>query len=283
MKNRLLDAIREHEASLTKREARIAAYLSARPETIAMESGAVLAERIGVSPMTLTRFFRKLGFDSAAAARESVKTDLYGPSPRRRIASRFERYKALQNHNDDSDLSIASNGLQKAIALRPTCGWKQIVKLTAKADMVYITGFQSMRYLAEGLYQRLRYVRNNVTLLDNVDGVCGNMFTDQVPRKTLIMIDNFRYAAQGPVLLQAAVDAGIDVVLFCDEFCDWAKDQTPHLVVLPSESNFFMGMPAGLHFALNLLIQDVIPVLGPSVDAHTEILSRIQDELGQFL
>ncbi len=55
------------------------------------------------------------------------------------------------------------------------------------------------------------------------------------------------------------------------------------LVVLPNESNFFMGMPVGLHFALNLLIEDVFAARGPLVDAHMEIVSRIQDELGQFL
>lgn len=282
MDNRLLTAIRAREASFTKREIRIVAYLSARPEAIVMESGAVLADKIGVSPMTLTRFFRKLGFESAAAARESVKDDLYGARASR-IASRFESYKAAQHRSDDTDLSMAGIALQKAIALRPTAAWKDIVRLTAESDMVYVTGFQTMRYLADGLCQRLRYIRNNVVPLDTMDGVFGNMFTDTVPHKTLIMIDNFRYAAEGPLLLGTAVKAGIDVVFFCDEFCDWATDQTPHLVVLPNESNFFMGMPAGLHFALNLLIQDVIAALGTRVDTHMEILSRIQDELGQFL
>jgi DNA-binding MurR/RpiR family transcriptional regulator len=280
--NRLLAAIHAQEKSFTKSEARISAYLSARPEAIAVESGAVLADKIGVSPMTLTRFFRKLGFEGASAARESVKDDLYGPRAHR-IASRFERYKASQLRSDNTDLSMAGIALQKAIALRPTRTWAEIVALTAEANMVYVTGFQSMRYLADGLCQRLRYVRNNVVPLDTIDGVFGNMFTDNVSRKTLIMIDNFRYAAEGPLLLKAAREAGINVIFFCDEFCDWAVGQTPYLVVLPHESNFFMGMPVGLHFSLNLLIQDTIAALGPRVDGHMEILSRIQDELGQFL
>jgi DNA-binding MurR/RpiR family transcriptional regulator len=280
--NRLLAAIHAQEKSFTKSEARISAYLSARPEAIAVESGAVLANKIGVSPMTLTRFFRKLGFEGATAARESVKDDLYGPRANR-IASRFERYKASQQRNDKTDLSMAGIALQKAIALRPTKTWTEIVSLTADANMVYVAGFQSMRYLADGLCHRLRYVRNNVVPLDTMDGVFGNMFTDNVPRKTLIMIDNFRYAAEGPLLLKAALEAGINVVFFCDEFCDWAVGQTQHLVVLSNESNFFMGMPVGLHFALNLLIQDTIAALGSRVDGHMEILSRIQDELGQFL
>ena len=282
MDNRLLAAIHAQEKSFTKSEARISAYLSARPEAIAVESGTVLADKIGVSPMTLTRFFRKLGFEGASAARESVKDDLYGPRANR-ISSRFERYKASQQRSDNTDLSMAGIALQKAIALRPTKTWAEIVSLTAEANMVYVTGFQSMRYLADGLCQRLRYVRNNVVPLDTIDGVFGNMFTDNVSHKTLIMIDNFRYAAEGPLLLKAARKAGINVIFFCDEFCDWAVGQTPYLVALPHESNFFMGMPVGLHFALNLLIQDTISALGPRVDGHMEILSRIQDELGQFL
>ena len=278
----MLTAIREQETSFTKRETRIAAYLAARPEAIAVESGAVLADKIGVSPMTLTRFFRKLGFEGASAARESVKDELYGPRASR-IALRFESYKASRNKTDDADLSMANLALNKAMSLRPTKAWQEIVKLTAESDTVYVTGFQSMRYLADGLCQRLRYIRNNVVPLDTMDGVFGNMFTDNVANKTLIMVDNFRYAAEGPLLLDAALNAGINVVFFCDEFCEWANGRTPHLVVLPNESNFFMGMPVGLHFALNLLIQDVIAALGPRVDTHMEILTRVQDELGQFL
>ncbi len=282
MSKRLLSAIQEQKASLTRHEARIAAYLCARPEAIVVESGAVLADKIGVSPMTLTRFFRKLGFQSASAARESVKNDLYGPRASR-VASRFESYKAALDRSDDSDLSLAIAALQKVIAVRASGTWGEIVRLMAEADTIYVAGFQNMRYLADGLSQRLRYVRNGVVSLDTVDGVYGNLFTDSVPKKALIMIDNFRYAAQGPVLLDAAVAAGIKVVFFCDEFCDWATGKSPYLVALPNESSFFMGMPIGLHFALNLLIQDIIALLGPDVRPHVEILSRVQDELGQFL
>ena len=175
----MLTAIRAQETSFTKRELRIAAYLAARPEAIAVESGAVLADKIGVSPMTLTRFFRKLGFEGASAARESVKAELYGPRASR-IALRFESYKASRNKTDDADLSMANLALNKAMSLRPTPAWQQIVKLTAESDTVYVTGFQSMRYLADGLCQRLRYIRNNVVPLDTMDGVFGNMFTDNV-------------------------------------------------------------------------------------------------------
>ncbi len=85
MDNRLLTAIRAQEASFTRHEARIATHLGARPEAIAVESGAV-----------------------------------------------------------------------------------------------HVAGFQSMRYRADRLCQRRRYVRNNVVPLDTVNGVFGNMLTDDV-------------------------------------------------------------------------------------------------------
>ena len=106
-------------------------------------------------------------------------------------------------------------------------------------DSVYATGFQTMGYLANGLVQRLGYVRANVHELDGTDGVYAKLLTDPAPKRTLIIIDTFRYGRNGPVLAKAARDRGADVVIFCDELCDWAAPITPYVVALPSEAGFF--------------------------------------------
>ena len=56
--------------SLTKLERRIAAYLNANPNALAVENSATIAKRAHVSPMAVTRFVKKMGFDSAAFAKD---------------------------------------------------------------------------------------------------------------------------------------------------------------------------------------------------------------------
>jgi DNA-binding MurR/RpiR family transcriptional regulator len=140
-----------------------------------------------------------------------------------------------------------------------------------------------MGYLANGLVQRLGYVRSNVHELDGTDGVYAQLLTDPAPKKTLIIIDTYRYGRNGPVLARAARERGADVVIFCDELCDWATPITPYVVALPSEAGFFFRPTTAIHFSLSLLTQDVIDELGDSVRAQMRLLSQAQELFGQYM
>ncbi|MDR3518811.1 MAG: MurR/RpiR family transcriptional regulator [Azospirillaceae bacterium] len=276
-------AIARTDGRFTRLEKRIAAYLQGRPEAVLVETSAEIAEKLDVSPMTVTRFFKKLGFENSAAAKAQTKHQLYGPAASR-IGHRFENFSATRNQDDaDADLEVATGAIRQALELRATALWKEIVDRVATADSVHAIGFQTMRYLADGLCLRLGYIRANVHLLDGSDGVYARLLTDPAPRRVLIIIDTFRYAAHGPVLARAARQRGIDVIVLCDEFCEWAPAITPWVLVFSAESRFFVGMPTGIHFALNLLVQDLIAGLGDKARAQIELLSGAQELFGQFL
>jgi len=51
---------------LTKAERKIASYVMSRPDCLVLETAAIIARHVGVSEMTVSRFLRKLGFDSRA-------------------------------------------------------------------------------------------------------------------------------------------------------------------------------------------------------------------------
>lgn len=283
MDNDFITLVNNRQDSLTKLERRIAAYLVANPTALLVDTSGTIADRAHVSPMTVTRFFKKLGFDSAAAAKEALKLELYG-SELRTIGKRFDdfqRYRADANHDEHYQSAAAATSRACEVSKEPI--WSEIVSLVAHADSVYATGFQTMGYLANGLVQRLGYVRSNVHELDGTDGVYAKLLTDPAPKRTLIIIDTFRYGRNGPVLAKAARDRGAGVVIFCDELCDWAVPITPYVVALPSEAGFFFRPTTAIHFSLNLLIQDVIDELGESVRDQMKLLSQAQELFGQYM
>ena len=268
--------------SLTKLERRIAAYLNANPNALAVENSATIAKRAHVSPMTVTRFFKKMGFDSAADAKDLAKRQFYDGSPEA-VGARFESFRRTPGRQDqDMQLAHATEAMRKASDIRQLPMWQHIVKAVAAADSVYAAGFQTMRYLANGLVQRLNYIRPHAFELDGIDGTYAQLLTSPQGRKVLIVIDSFRYGRNGPLLAQAAKDQGAEVVVFCDELCDWASAITPCVVALPMEPDLFLWPSTALHFSLNLLVQDVIDELGDSVTAHLKKLSKAQDTFGQY-
>jgi DNA-binding MurR/RpiR family transcriptional regulator len=280
LKRRL--ANEESPINLTKLERRIVAYLSANPNAFAVDNSATLAKRAHVSPMTVTRFFKKVGFENAADAKDMAKRQLYETSPEA-VGARFETFRRTPGrHDQDSQLAHATEAMRKAVDLRSQPRWKHIVRSVARADSVYAAGFQTMRYLAVGLVQRLNYIRPNAFELDGIDGTYAQLLTNQRPGKLLIIIDTFRYGRNGPRLAQAAQEQGTEVVVFCDELCDWAHQITPHVVALPMEPDLFLWPSTALHFSLNLLVQDVIDEIGDEVTTHLRQLSKAQDSFGHY-
>ncbi|MEY4507062.1 MAG: hypothetical protein RL297_1640 [Pseudomonadota bacterium] len=283
MDNNFAALIASHQAGLTKLERRIATYLLAHPTALVVDTSGAIAEHAHVSPMTVTRFFKKIGFVNAAAAKDEVRRQMYG-AELNAIDTRFEEFRRSRGLLDqDAHFKAAIAATSKACEYRAEPIWQELVNLVANADSVYATGFQTMGYLANGLVQRLSYVRANAHEMDGTDGVYAKLFTDPAPKRTLIIIDTFRYGRNGPVLAKAARERGVDVMIFCDELCDWAAAITPYVVSLPSEQGFFFRPTTAIHFSLNLLIQDVIDALGDKVRDQMKCLSDAQELFGQYM
>ena len=75
-----VEAMARAEDRLTQKEKRISAYFLARPEAIFIETNSDIARKLNISPMTLTRFYRKLGFNDSADARSKAIQNAYGPT-----------------------------------------------------------------------------------------------------------------------------------------------------------------------------------------------------------
>lgn len=279
----LSQAIENAQNKFSKLDHRIAAYLLARPEMVLIETSAEISRKLEISPMTLTRFFRKLGFENTAEMRASLRTEAYGIGGAR-IDHRFDAHAAkTQSSNQDMERATAVHALDAAFAIRALPEWDRVVNMVARYDSVYTTGFQTMRYLAEGFSTRLGFVRKRVALLNGEDGVYSAVFTDDAAKRVLIIVDTFRYGVQGPVLARLAKEQGVEVVVFCDEFCEWAAGLTDNVVIFPAETSFFMGLPIGISLGLNLLLQDVTTALGDKARKQIEALSDVQDAFGQHL
>ena len=277
------ELIREGDVSFTKLEQRVATYLTNRPDALALETSAEIAQKLEVSPMTVSRFFRKLGYERASELRTRARQEMAGPRSER-IGDRYQSFvRAKATQGTGTERHLAEAGIDAALALRATAGWRAGVECLARADFVAIVGFQLYHYLATGLAMRLNYVRPGVSSVSGLDGVYTEVFTQGDGPKCLLIIDMFRYAAHGPALARHARDMGYETILVCDEFCDWGRGLADHVFTFPNEGQFFLPMPVGLSFGLNLLYQDVVYALGDRATDQVEKMSQYQEVFGAFL
>jgi DNA-binding MurR/RpiR family transcriptional regulator len=72
----LVQRIEARHETMTRSERVIAAYLRAHARELPFETAASIARKVGVSPMTVGRFLRGLGYDGVSAVKAELSSTL---------------------------------------------------------------------------------------------------------------------------------------------------------------------------------------------------------------
>ena len=134
-------ALRRRSASLSPAEQSIVMFMRQNLATIPFETGASMAQKAGVSEMTVLRFIRSLGFVNLKALKDQLRVRPPGENPA--VDDALDRFRVRHddlNHLHES-LQLELGAAVKAYELVATDRWPKIVELLADRQSVYVTGF----------------------------------------------------------------------------------------------------------------------------------------------
>jgi DNA-binding MurR/RpiR family transcriptional regulator len=283
---KLLQPLRDGYDRLTKTEKKIAGYFLSRPDCLVLETAATIAGNLGVSPMTVGRFLRKLGFDGVSDVRHSVKADLYGPeagrlwSIDRRYQAFAEREAAKFSRQDSLEAELAA--IRKSYEFIGTPLWERAVDSFAHADRVYVGGLHMARGLALEFVSRLEYIRPGVHRADGQNGHYADVLFDEAPRVAFMLIDFYRYDKGTQRAAELAKKRGREVHVVADSYCLWAHKVTDSVFNLPTSTGLYWHSNAAMSVLLNLLVNDVIRELGKAVPKRIDKVVQAQKAFDQF-
>lgn len=257
----------------TGAERAIAGYMLQHRGALAFETAASLADRVGVSAVTVGRFCRRLGYRHF----KDLKNDLRQPEAEfpwlvgpqlNRFVSEPGQHSALH-----ASLQQEMAALAEVYALAGTPQWEAIANLLAGSGSVHVAGMQTERGIGVLLATQLQYVRRGVHLADPSNGSHADVFAGGGDA-CLVLIDMRRYSRQTYLMAERAHAEGIPLVVITDKFCDWASRFTPHVIAVSTETGLFWSSPVAMSCAVNLLINRVIGLLGTDVE---ERLARVSE------
>jgi len=283
---KVLQPLKDGYDSLTKTEKKIASYFLSRPECLVLETAATIAGNVGVSPMTVGRFLRKLGFDGVSDVRHSLKADLYGPevgslwSIDRRYQAFAKREAAHFSLQDSLDAELAA--IRKAYDFTTAPIWAKAVDSFAHADRVYVSGLHMARGLALEFVSRLEYIRPGVHLADGQNGHYADVLFDDAPRVAFLLIDFYRYNRGTQRAAELARKRGHEVHIVADDYCLWAHKLTDRVFNMPTSTGLYWHSTAAISALLNLLVNDVIRQLGKAVPKRIDKVLQAQRSFDQF-
>lgn len=251
----LATKLRSIPGGLTKSEATIAQWLILNEPTLGLETGASIATKTGVSEITVSRFLKRAGYKGLQGLKEDLQAALVHAH-----VSPSDRYFHLL----DSEIgAILKRDADAVLALaheveKPT--WSQAIDAISVADEVFVTGFQTIRGIAEDFTRRLAIVRGSVRFLSpHDDGLVEWIpsFRRANETRCLVLIDMAPFAREALPIVQTARGLGMEVVVVTDELNTWAIAETPLVFHVTTKVDAFLDSTGPMTTLMNVIIHEV--------------------------
>lgn len=272
MSNDLKQKVKDGWEGFTASERKIATYLLHNIRDLPFETNASLSKRVGVSPMTVSRFVRNLGYEGWGELREEFRGD--------NTWRNF--YKPREQSKDADEISghllAETRGIAAVHELARTREWKTIIKLLASADQVSIASFQHSTFLGLGLAKLLQQVRPRVAFSDGTDAAYVDLLLDSSPRGCVVLVDMRRYFQQFRTIAEKVAERKIPLVLITDTDCYWARELTPHVLMIQVSEVWHSYSAVSSLFSL--IVADVSTANSKVMERLSQINELRQDLVG---
>lgn len=270
------------EARRTKSGRLLSDYFTNNLHEAPFETVSSIADKVGLSPMTVTRYLRELGYGSL----HELKLELrHGP-----ISSAWDisdSVDALRREQGEgrllSELVVQQiEVLQRLHQLTHSPDWQPIVDALVQTPNLHIASYQNIGYIVRYFSEQMTYVRPGVRYVDGMNGTYVEVFDSPAADTLLVLVDCRRFASKSQLLYQAAMAAGIKVLLITDSHCDWAQEDNTLTLTIPIMGwrtwDSFMPLAA----LLDLLVTSCVVSTGASAVSRANQIRSLQDHFSDF-
>lgn len=250
------------------------------PGDLAACAASELAERAGVSNATVSRLFRRLGYDSYDEARRASRdmrahgSPLYlaGTSERPgRTGGKIAEHLSQETALIEASLTMANPLTVKAVAER-----------LAKARRVRLAGFRNSRFAADYARAALAQFRADVEMLNDAGQTLAEGISGIGPGDMVLIVGLRRRPAGFVDFVRAAAATGADVALLTDgsvrEAPALARWNLSCAVTTPQSLDSYVGALS----VLRLLAVTTLQQLGAEGRRHLERIETIHEELSEL-
>jgi len=216
----------------TPAERRIAKYLMEHLNELPFETAATLAEKLGLSPMTVGRFLRSLGYRQLSDIREHLRERVTASAAASPAESKEPRQTPLSG--------LMMQQIQAVQAVYDLAGqpvWKTALDAINESRNVFIASSAESFGLCRYFYMKLLECRERVHYLQS-DGSTYIELMDEEPEDTLlILIDCGGNLPAIQRLAKIAASGGYKTVLITTRFYEWGPESADICLTIPLHQN----------------------------------------------
>ncbi|MBN9030173.1 MAG: RpiR family transcriptional regulator [Rhizobiales bacterium 63-7] len=266
----------------SKTDKLIAQYIERNLAELPFETAKSIATRLGISQMTVGRYLRRLGFDGLDEMKTALRRGRSNPAwqvkgPVARLQQDIREGKLLAGLVQQQ---IDNLGVVYELMTQPE--WQQTIDALISASEVYVAAYQNVRGIAQYFASQLSYSRPRVSFMDGLNGTYAEALDGSVEGRVLFLHDVRRFASKARPLAAEARRAGVKVILLTDEFCPWASEVADIALIVPGSHGPLWDGAATMTAVMDLMLSNIIVLIGNQVDERVQTLTRLQDIFGDF-
>lgn len=278
----MLDQLAEIFPKLTRSQKKLAAYITDHKDDILLHNSYDLARQVGVSEATVSRFVRRLGFDSYLDfKKELIRTTLDGYSTIKRLADSSEQ---IDNRERIARVVLASDiaNIQKIGSHNSDKVIERAVGKICAARTIYVLGLRSSFALAYYLSFNLRFFLKNVVRVEPGVGDLPEQLVSAGPGDLLFVISFKRYTEESVVIARRLKARGLSIISLVDsKLAPVAPLADISLIAETGIPSYFESYTAAMSL-LNGLIASVVLHKEKQAIPALEKLEQIFEEFGTF-
>lgn len=247
----------------SRRMKQVASFVLDKPEDVAFETLAIVADRAGVQPSTIVRFAKSLGYPGASQMQKVIRDELLASHITLAYGERVRQFsEAAEASGRDPAGTILDEYAEADILalthLRQSVSAAQIdaaVAAIVAADTVYIAGFRRAFPAASYLAYALQRAGKRTCFIDGTGGLWANQIRG-IRENDLLIAISFRPYSEETVKCHAlALEQGASVLAITNSnVSPLVKGAGQALLVREAEVRSFRSLTATLCLAQSLII-----------------------------
>lgn len=215
--------LKQYMKTGTPAERRIARYFSDHLSELPFETASSVADRLELSPMTVGRFLRALGYQGLDGIKVHLR-DTTAPATSQ-LPSALEQLQKEASEGRPLATLVAEQMemLHYLYNLTAQPQWLDAVTAILSSGEVFIAAHSGVAGLGRHFCDQLASVRDRVHFSDGINASYAEMLAHQPVDALLVIIDTRRFS-KSRLLARTARRAGYKVLLITGQYTEWAHE-----------------------------------------------------------
>ncbi len=280
--NRLQERVADNYADLSFKLRAAADYVLANEMDVAARSLRAISASSGVSPATLSRLARVLGFVSYEELRELCRETVG-----ERSQSLIQRAQKLQDGSEEAPIYVrqATACIANITTLVQTMDndrLQKAVNALSDAESVVLFGAFGSTGIVEYMAYLANYFSTNWTLAGRMGASLGASLAAMGQKDVLLVVTKTPYASRAVHAIEAAQQIGAKTIVISDSHACPAIKFATFPFIVPSDSPQFFSSYAATLTLMESMIAMLVAQSGEGTSERIREVERHNQNLGDF-